>query len=95
MIRGNDVNASFMPNRSDAAVVGKEALDDHLVSVRWIEGKVGINVPATDALKSNRPRESWKNPAWCKVKLARFGRQLKIRAAGGWPLFPEILHPPP
>ncbi len=69
MIRGEDVNAWFFPNSGDAGVVGKATLDDHSVSVQWIEGKVGITVPVPVSLKAIRPQASWEKPGWCKGKV--------------------------
>ncbi len=69
MIRGDDLNAWFFPNSGDAGVVGRATLDDHLVTVQWIEGKVGITVPIPDTLKAIRAGASWKKPIWCRGKV--------------------------
>ena len=69
MIRGKDVNAWFFANSPDKAKVGKKTLDDHLVSVQWIEGKVGITVPIPESLKAIQPGSSFVKPKWCKGKM--------------------------
>ena len=69
MIRGKAVNAWFFANSPDKAKVGKKTLDDHLVSVRWIEKKVGIKVPIPDSLKAIRPGSSFVKPKWCRGKV--------------------------
>ena len=69
MIRGDDVNAWFFPNSGDAGVVGKTTLDAHMVTVKWIEGKVGITVPIPDTMKATQPRAPWRKPGWRKGKV--------------------------
>ena len=69
--RDSDVNARYVPNSPEPAKVGKKTLDDQLVSVGWIVGKVGITVPIPNALKAIRAGASWKKPGWSKGKVLR------------------------
>ena len=64
-----DVNAWFFPNSPDVAKVGKKTLDDHLVSVQWIEHAFGVTVPIPEAMKAIRPATSVPKPDWCTGRV--------------------------
>lgn len=64
LIRNNRAIAWVMPNTSEAT---KNKLDDYIVSVRYLEKLIGMQLPVPEHIKDLKPHQSWYIPKGCDL----------------------------
>ena len=64
IIRGKDERAIawLIPN---SPIATRNRLDDYLISIGQLEAITGVKIPVANAIKPNKPRQSWVIPKGC------------------------------